>query len=177
LSTLADAVATLGDLDARPAAIAVIDAAGADAVPALRDGLGHPYWRVRHMSARLLDDLPLDADTVTALLEVAGSDPHRKVRAQAYHAAGCEACKPDDAPLCQFDSMAMVQQMLQDRSLRVRRGAATGLLIEAVVGDAADPRLVPTIRALAADPDPTIAKRTRLALEQLALRGRASAVS
>src|SRR5687768_234321 len=80
VSDIDDAVGRLGDLTSRPDAVAVITAAGASAVPALRAGLRHPWWRVRHMSARLLDDLPLDDDTIADLLAVARHDSHRKVR-------------------------------------------------------------------------------------------------
>jgi len=164
---LGEAVARLGDLEARPSALAVIDAAGGSAVPALRAGLRHGHWRVRHMSARLLDDLPLDAETLELLLEVARTDSHRKVRAQAYHAAGCDACKPAGSGACEFDKVGMLVAALADGSLRVRRRATTGLLFEAVLNTSDDLRVRAAIRAAASDPDPTIARRARLASRYL----------
>jgi HEAT repeat protein len=164
--SLAEAVNDLGDLDRRAAAVAAIDAAGNAAIPALRAGLDHPHWRVRHMSARLLDDLALDEETVQVLLHVAHNDSHRKVRAQAYHAAGCEPCKPDGT-VCEFDKVAMVLDELADRSLRVRRGGASGLLFAAVLGDADDPRIRRALADAAVDPDAIIAGRAARALAHL----------
>ena len=164
------AISALGDLDARPDAIHRIEAAGANAIPALRVGLSHPYWRVRHMCARLLDDLPLDDATLATLRSVARDDSHRKVRAQAYHAAGCEPCKPDGAASCEADGMGMLGEMIDDRSIRVRRAAATGLLIGVATGRA-DPEVSTLLVKLADEDDATISKRVNAALELLEATG------
>lgn len=161
------AVTQLGDLSLRPAAVRVIVDAGASAISALRVGVSHPYWRVRHMACRLLDDLPLDPDILRELQRVAATDPHRKVRAQAYHAAGCEPCKPHDAPVCLFDRVAMLLDGIFDRSLRVRRQATTGLMFEAILAGDVDARVVEALAQLAADADPIVRRRAQRGLRSL----------
>lgn len=169
MSDLRDAVLQLGDLDRRDEAVRVILGAGDSAIPYLREGYRHPHWRVRHMSCRLLDDLPLDADTLVELRQVARNDPNKRVRRQAWHAITCEPCKPDGAELsCDLDPLSATAEELRDRSLRVRRGGATGLLFAAVTPGTHVDRLRALIATvLATETDRTIVSRAVRALAVL----------
>jgi HEAT repeats len=120
---LGAAVVQLGNPDTRHDAAQLLLDAGAAAIPALREGLTHPYWRVRHMSCRLLDDLLLDADLLGELRSLALTDPNKRVRHQAWHAVTCEPCKPDGLDLSfEVAPLYAIADQLRDRSLRVRRG-------------------------------------------------------
>ena len=123
------------------------------------------------MSCRLLDDLPLDEAVVHELMALARTDENKRVRHQAWHAATCTACKPAGVDLaCGSDPLTVVTEELQDRSLRVRRAGATGLLFSAVAPDADVARLRELVdRVLSTETDDTIvarAKRTFAVIEQ-----------
>ena len=169
MSDLGEAVLLLGDLGTRDDAVRQLLSAGATAVTPLRDGLRHPHWRVRHMSCRLLDDLPLTVDILDELHVLATTDPNKRVRNQAWHALTCEPCKPEGTDLaCLVDPLQAITEQLADRSLRVRRGAASGLLFAAVdvVAGASDRRpLVEALidRVLESETDETIVTRARRA--------------
>jgi hypothetical protein len=166
MDDIRSAVLELGDLGSRPVAVAIVKGAGAGAIPALREGVAHPYWRVRQMSCRLLDDLPLDQETIDQLLHVARTDPHKRVRNQAWHAATCEPCKPPESPTvsCRVDKLVLIAEQLADRSLRIRRSGATGLLFAALDPDIDTLRLRSMVdRVLASELDTTITTRARRA--------------
>jgi HEAT repeats len=169
MSDLRDAVDRLGNVSHRDDAIRSLVAAGAVAIPFLRQGMTHPYWRVRHMCCRLLDDLPLSAEVLRELRELARSDPNKRVRHQAWHAATCEACKPDGLEAsCGVDPVADLADQFEDCSLRVRRAAATGLIF-ATQNPGVDASRLDTLigRVLVTETDTTItgrAARARLLL-------------
>src|SRR5262249_54498982 len=146
-------------------AVQLLLGAGPSAIPVLREGLTHPYWRVRHMSCRLLDDLPLDADLLGELRSLALTDPNKRVRHQAWHAVTCRPCKPDGVDL-PFEGapLSAIAAELRDRSLRVRRGGATGLLFAAVAADPDIDRTNDLIDlVLRTETDETIVTRARRA--------------
>ena len=176
MADLGDAVVRLGDLDARDEAVRLLVQAGVSATPFLGDGLTHPHWRVRHMACRLLDDRPLCPDLLEQLRGVALTDPNKRVRRQAWHAVTCEPCKPDGADLSGgVGPLDAVAAELRDRSLRVRRGGATGLMVAAFGDDPDVDRINPLIRhVLEGESDETMvrrARRARQALESQRARG------
>lgn len=79
-------------------------------------GLTHDDWRVRRSSARLLDDLTLTDESITAL-SAALDDPNPKVRRAALHTLSCVHCKPDG---CALDTRKLFDRMIEDRSSQVR---------------------------------------------------------
>jgi len=171
---LGAAVVGLGNPEARHDAVQLLLDAGASAIPVLREGLTHPYWRVRHMSCRLLDDLPLDADLLGELWSLASTDPNKRVRRQAWHAVTCAPCKPDGLDLSFEVALSAISAQLRDRSLRVRRGGATGLLFAAVAANPDVDRTHELIElVLRTETDETIvtrARRARSVLEHRAHR-------
>jgi HEAT repeat protein len=69
----------------------LLSAAGPDALPAIRRGLGHPDATVRRLCVNLLDRLVDEAsvpDLVAAL-----DDTDVAVRCRALHALACDTCK------------------------------------------------------------------------------------
>jgi hypothetical protein len=169
MPNLRDAVVRLGDLNARDEAVRLLVQAGVSATPFLRDGLTHPHWRVRHMSCRLLDDRRLCPDLLEQLRGVALSDPNKRVRRQAWHAVTCEPCKPDGADLsCRGGPLDAIAAELRDRSLRVRRGGASGLMFAAFADDPDVDRINPLIKhVLETESDETMVRRARRARQAL----------
>ena len=171
MADLAAAVLLLGDLETREQGVRALRSAGDAAVPSLREGLRHPHWRVRHLSCRLLDDLALSTEVLHELHSLARSDPNKRVRRQAWHALTCEPCKPDDTDLsCVIDPLTAIAEELSDRSLRVRRGGASGLLFAAVAVEADQdaPRVAALVdRVLETETDATIVTRALRAREVL----------
>ena len=100
-------------------------AQGEGAKPTLFAALGHPAWRVRYASLRILDHTVVDDETRLRVL-AALEDPHRKVRRAALHLLGCEPCKPEG--FCGIEGVdveAMYLDMIErDRSALVRFHAA-----------------------------------------------------
>jgi HEAT repeat protein len=97
-----------------------LNRAGAAALPAIRDGLSHPDWRVRRWCASFLDH-HWDEPTLRRLV-LALTDPKLKVRRAAVHSLGCDRCKGGENPI---DAVPMLaQRIAQDKSIKVRRTAA-----------------------------------------------------
>lgn len=97
---------------------------GREALPAVRDGLGHESWQVRRRCAMVVDQIA-DPESLRRLIPLL-DDPHRKVRLWAVHSISCDPCKDtvenpvDVVPL-------LIRRMLADRSVIVRR-MATAML-------------------------------------------------
>lgn len=97
---------------------------------ALLDAVSDPDPAVRFWACRLLDHHELDYVIATRMLS-ALNDPNKKVRWAALHTLGCEACKPDDSESWSVDVVGInVDRLRNDRSLRVRRAAAAGLMFQ-----------------------------------------------
>ena len=96
--------------------------AALEALPELRlrpvalSGLDHPNWRVRRSCCRLLDDLSLTPEAISAL-ERRLADAHPLVRRSALHTLSCKHCKPDG---CALDVGSLFERMASDPNRRVR---------------------------------------------------------
>lgn len=122
-----------------PAFVALV-ALGAEALPAIRDGLASPNWQVRRWCAMCLDRVA-DADSLLALVPLL-RDPQSGVRLWAVHALACDHCKEDVE--CPVDVVPLLIERIEiDKSLRVRRMAMIMLGTEFI-----DPRAVPVFRQL-----------------------------
>jgi len=125
----------------RFAAYEALVAMGADALPALREGLRSPSWQVRRWCAISLDRVA-NEDALTDLVPLL-SDPHPKVRSWAVHSLACNHCKTDVS--CPVDVIPMLcARALDDPELRVRRMAVIMLGSEF-----ADARAVPVLSQIA----------------------------
>jgi len=103
-----------------------VHAAGAEALPAIREGLSHPDWHVRQLCAMLLDHV-WDAAALRRLV-LALYDPKLKVRRAAVHSLGCDRCKGGENPI---DAVPLLAEKLrEDKSIKVRRMAAWTLAIQ-----------------------------------------------
>jgi hypothetical protein len=97
---------------------------GLEALPAVREGLRHPDWRIRRDCLRFLDHQ--SDDESGRLAASCLDDPHPEVRKWAVHAVGCDRCKEE--PRRDFDAVPLLLRALRgDPSLRVRRSAAVAL--------------------------------------------------
>jgi HEAT repeat protein len=103
-----------------------VQTAGAEALPAIREGLSHPDWRVRQLCAMLLDHV-WDEPSLRRLV-LALHDPKLKVRRAAVHSLGCDRCKGGENPI---DAVPLLAERLrEDKSIKVRRMAAWTLAIQ-----------------------------------------------
>ncbi len=140
-----DLVQSLVDGETRFDAYLALVEMGADAIPAIREGLAHHQWEVRRWCAMCLDQIadPESLDALVPLLR----DPKSKVRLWAVHSISCEHCT--DAK-CTVDVVPLLVERVElDESLRVRRMATAMLGSEFL-----DRRAVPTFeRVLAEEED------------------------
>src|SRR5262245_62063453 len=93
----------------------------------LLEALRHAEPDVRRRAARALDHLPLDEQTVEALIELARRETVPAVRSAAVHVLACEGCKSE---VCQtsHDIVAFLIDILRnDVSADVRRQTIDGL--------------------------------------------------
>ncbi len=107
-------------------AFAALEVAGADALPDVCNGLRHTNEDVRYRCAKFMDHHADDA--AIGRLVLALYDPKRKVRWMATHALGCQRCKP--APLTVDVVPLLIEKAREDKSVKVRRMAMTGLLLQ-----------------------------------------------
>ncbi|HEV2810852.1 MAG TPA: LuxR C-terminal-related transcriptional regulator [Acidimicrobiales bacterium] len=174
MADLLNHVAALADPDRRQQALAALGAAGPARMVALRQGLSHPGWRVRRWACRLLEDETLDALTSARLIAAAKGDPHKKVRRQALLAVVWESCVPapksTECTDSRYDVIGLLLERLRnDRSVSVRRAAATGLMLQVTLNGNRQPRVQRGLqRAMAKEADETIRRRAREALDDLA---------
>lgn len=131
---------------------------GKAVLPAVREGLKHPDWHVRHWCAIYLDrgaDPSMLADLVPLL-----NDPEPRVRLWAIHSISCEHCKDYACPID-------VVPLLADRAdcdpvIRVRKMAIAMLAFLP-----RDPRIPEVFeRALARERNAKILLHARLGLEK-----------
>lgn len=137
-----------------------LQALGEAALPAVRDGLKHPDWHVRHWCAIYLDR-GADPDTLKDLVPLL-TDPEPKVRLWAIHSIACEHCK-DYA--CPIDVVPLlIERAEHDQFTRVRKMAITMLATLP-----RDPRIPPVFeRALAREGNRKLRLHATLGLEKYA---------
>ena len=169
MADLIDHVAALSDPARREPALAALRAAGPARLVALRDGLSHPAWRVRSCACRLLTDDTIDGPTSARLVAAAKGDPHKKVRRQALQVLVLESCFPASVSSERPDPYDVVGLLLErlrnDRSVSVRRAAATGLRFQVALNGNRERRVKRGLRrAMAGEDDETIRCRARQAL-------------
>jgi len=134
---LVDQLATSAD---RLKILEQIAALGADALPAVRGGLGHGHWQVRRWCAIYLDH-HADAPSLHSLVPLM-RDPKSKVRLWAVHSLSCDRCKQGENPI---DVVPLLIERIEvDESIRVRRLATASLAYLSVP----DVRAVPVLQAL-----------------------------
>jgi HEAT repeat protein len=122
----------------RVQALSRLQALGAAALPAVRAGLKHPDWHVRHWCAIYLDH-DGDRDSLGDLIPLL-SDPATKVRLWAVHSISCEGCK---AQGCGMDVVPLlIERLEKDTSSRVRKMAVA--MLASLPPDA---RVVPALKA------------------------------
>jgi HEAT repeat protein len=134
-----DLILQLGDPQRRDGVTAALEGMGAEALPALRDGLRDGDWRVRRWCAYWLDRHP-DAASLPLLLPLL-RDAKSLVRLFAVHSLSCEHCKESTNPLDVVPHL--VERIADDESIRVRRMAAAMLAY-----GRPDVRAIPVFRAL-----------------------------
>ncbi|HEU5097677.1 MAG TPA: HEAT repeat domain-containing protein [Roseiflexaceae bacterium] len=93
----------------------------------LLEALRHIDPDVRRRAARALDHLPLDEQTVEALIELARRETIPAVRSAAVHVLACEGCK-SEACRTSHDIVGLLIDILRnDVSADVRRQTIDGL--------------------------------------------------
>ena len=116
----------LPERERREEAMARLADAGPAGLAVVREGLSHPHWRVRRNCCRFLDH-HFDPNAVAPLIRCL-TDRNRKVRQQALHALGCDACKPGQGPAGRDIVGYMIERLHTDPSARVRRFASISLV-------------------------------------------------
>lgn len=148
-------------------ALVALQALGAAALPAIRAGLEHENWHVRHWCAICLDRHgDASGEALESLLPLL-HDPASKVRLWAVHSLSCDHCKPYQNPI---DAVPLLVERLEnDPSLRVRKMAAAMLALMPP-----DPRALPALeQALAREHD----RKIRLHLDRALGRHRQAEAS
>jgi HEAT repeat protein len=116
---------------------------GAEVLPALRKGLQHANWHIRHWSAILADNVA-DAETLRALTALL-HDPRAEVRVWAVHSLSCERCKSGPNPV---DVVPLLLERIErDPNIRVRRQAVAMLAHHRTP----DPRVVPVFKGIVSE--------------------------
>ena len=104
--------------------------------------LHHADPDVRRRAARALDHLPLDEETVEALMALARRETIPTVRSAAVHVLACEGCK-SEACVTSHDIVGFLIDILRnDVSADVRRQTIEGLRSAAM-----EPRVQAALRA------------------------------
>jgi HEAT repeat protein len=116
---------------------------GAEALPAVRRGLQHANWHIRHWSAILADNFA-DDETLRALTSLL-NDPRAEVRVWAVHSLSCERCKNGPNPI---DAIPLLLERIeQDSNIKVRRQAVAMLAYHRTP----DPRVLPIFRRIVSE--------------------------
>src|SRR4051812_4829517 len=107
----------------------------------LLEALGHPDPDVRRRAERALDHLPLDEQTVEALIALARRETIPAVRSAAVHVLACEGCK-SEVCVTSHDIIGFLIDILRnDVSADVRRQTVEGLR-----SSASEPRVQAALR-------------------------------
>jgi hypothetical protein len=109
--------------ETRVPALHALQGCGPAALPAVREGLRHPNWHVRHWCA-LYMDRNADLDSLRHLVPLL-SDPVMKVRLWAVHSLACEHCKGQECPIDVVP--LLIERVQKDSSVRVRKMAVAML--------------------------------------------------
>lgn len=173
VADLLDQVVALPDPARRQEARAALASAGPTRLEALREGISQPCWRVRRWSCRVLADEALDGRTIARLVVAARGDPHKKVRRQALDAlvgwSYMPRCKAAEGLDVGYDLIGLLLDRLRnDRSVSVRRAAATGLLHQVVLNANRERRVRRGLRrAIAGEQDGALCGRAQQALSSM----------
>jgi hypothetical protein len=128
---------------------------GEEALPAIREGLGHASWQVRKWCALFIDNFA-DAETLHALVPSL-RDPKAAVRTWAVHSLSCESCKDGPNPI---DAVPLlIERIEMDESIKVRRQAVAMLAHHR----SPDARVLPVFKRVLAEDDD---RKLRLHAEQ-----------
>jgi HEAT repeat protein len=114
---------------------------GVEALPAVRQGLQHANWHIRHWSAILTDYLA-DDETLRALTPLL-HDPRADVRVWA--GLSCERCRNGPNPLDVIP--LLLERIDQDPNIKVRRQAVAMLAYHRTP----DPRVLPIFRTIVSE--------------------------
>jgi HEAT repeat protein len=129
----------------RMAAFLALYSRGAKALPAVRQGLQHANWHIRHWSAILADNYA-DGETRRALTSLL-HDPKAEVRVWAVHSLSCERCKNGPNPV---DVVPLLLERIErDSNIKVRRQAVAMLAHHRTP----DPRVLPIFRKIISKED------------------------
>ena len=141
-------VAQFSDASLRVVTLFQLNALGDAALPAVRDGLKHPDWHVRHWCAIFLDR-GADAETLRELIPLL-TDPEPKVRLWAVHSMACQHCKDDGCPIdvvpylierADTDPIAQVRKMAVTMLVEMPRDARIPAVLERALTREQDRRL------------------------------------
>jgi HEAT repeat protein len=113
----------------------------------LLEALHHVDPHVRRRAARALDHLPLDEQTVEALIALAQREKIPAVRGAAVHVLACEGCKPEMCQTSQDIVGFLIDILRNDVSADVRRQTIEGLR-----SSRAEPRVEAALRDALNDP-------------------------
>ena len=108
----------------------------------LLEALRHTDPDVRRHAARALDHLPLDEQTVEALIALARRETIPAVRSAAVHVLACEGCKSEACQTSHDIVGFLIDILRNDVSADVRRQTIEGLRSAAT-----EPRVQAALRA------------------------------
>lgn len=156
-ATPEDLVAEFANSQNRIPAMLALYGRGVAALPAVRQGLQHVNWHVRHWCAILADNVA-DDETLRALVPLL-QDPRPEVRVWAVHSLSCETCKTGANPI---DATPLLLERIEhDPHIKVRRQAVAMLAHHR----APDPRVRPVLEKIAAEePDEKLRRHAELGL-------------
>jgi HEAT repeat protein len=116
---------------------------GAEVLPAVRRGLQHANWHIRHWSAILADNFA-DDETLRALTSLL-HDPRAEVRVWAVHSLSCERCK--NGPNLVDAIPLLLERIEHDPNIKVRRQAVAMLAHHRTP----DPRVLPIFKKIVSE--------------------------
>lgn len=154
----ADLVSLLATNEHRWPAWEALQRLGAEAIPAVRAGLGDGRWQVRRWCTAFLDHNggPESRPWVLPLLH----DPKSKVRFMAVHTLACDRCAGGENPIDPVPHL--IDRLWHDESIRVRRMALIML-----VQQAPDRRVEPICRqVIERETDPKLLRHANWGLER-----------
>lgn len=141
-------VAQFSDAELRVVTLFQLNALGDAALPAVREGLKHPDWHVRHWCAIFLDR-GADAETLHDLIPLL-TDPEPKVRLWAVHSMACQHCKDYACPIdvvphlidrAETDPITQVRKMAVTMLAEMPRDARIRAVLERALTREQDRRL------------------------------------
>jgi HEAT repeat protein len=151
-------VSSFANAALRVATLSRLQQLGDAALPAVRDGLKHPDWHIRHWCAIYLDR-GADPETLRDLVPLL-TDPEPRVRLWAIHSISCEHCKEYGCPIDVVP--LLIERAERDPVKRVRKMA-----IAMLASLPRDARIPPVFeRALAVEPDAKVRLHATLGLQK-----------